>query len=93
VTATCLHPGVVATGFGRTAPLVISLFQKLARPLLLDAERGADTLVWLASSPEVEGESGGYYVKRRLKEPSAAGRDDATARRLWEVSERLTGLA
>jgi NAD(P)-dependent dehydrogenase (short-subunit alcohol dehydrogenase family) len=93
VTATCLHPGVVATGFGRTAPMVISLFQKVARPLLLDARRGADTLVWLASSPDVEGESGGYYVRRMLKEPSAAARDDATARRLWKVSARLTGLA
>ncbi len=90
VTATCLHPGVVATGFGRSAPLVIKLFQVIARPLLLDPKRGADTLVWLASSPEVAGASGGYYVKRKLTEPSPAARDAATARRLWEISERLT---
>lgn len=93
ITATCLHPGVVATGFGRTAPLVIRLFQSVARPLLLDAKRGADTLVWLASSPEAEGADGGYYVKRQLTEPTAAALDSTTARRLWEVSERLTGLA
>jgi retinol dehydrogenase-14 len=93
VTATCLHPGVVATGFGRTAPLVIRAFQILARPFLLDADRGADTLVWLASSPEVEGQTGGYYEKRRLSEPSPEARNRVTASRLWTVSERLTGLA
>ncbi len=92
VTATCLHPGVVATGFGRTAPLVIKLFQAIAKPLLLDSKGGADTLVWLASSSEVEGASGGFYVKRKLTEPSPEACDAHTARRLWEVSERLTGL-
>lgn len=92
ITATCLHPGVVATGFGRTAPLVIKWFQRIARPLLLDSRRGADTLVWLASSSDVQGASGGYYVKRRLTEPSPAAMDAGTARRLWETSERLTGI-
>jgi NAD(P)-dependent dehydrogenase (short-subunit alcohol dehydrogenase family) len=92
VTATCLHPGVVATGFGRTAPFIIKLFQILARPLLLDSDKGADTMVWLASSPEVEGQSGGYYVKRRLAKTSSAAQDRVVAERLWKVSEKLTGL-
>ena len=93
VTATCLHPGVVATGFGREGPLLIREFQRwVGRLLLLDPQRGADTLVWLMSSPEVAGASGGYYVKRRLQTPSRAARDAAAARRLWKVSERLTGL-
>jgi len=93
VTATCLHPGVVATGFGREGPFLIREFQRfLGRLLLLDPTQGADTLVWLASSPEVEGASGGYYAKRRLQAPSRAARDVAAARRLWQVSERLTGL-
>lgn len=92
VSATCLHPGVVATGFGRSAPLLIKAFQAIARPFLLDAAKGADTLVWLATSPAVEGDTGGYYVKRKLVEPSRAARDQSTARRLWQVSEQLTGL-
>ena len=93
VTATCLHPGVVATGFAREGPLLIREFQRwVGRLFLLDPKRGADTLVWLASSPEVAGASGGYYVKRRLQTPSRAARDAAAARRLWKVSERLTGL-
>jgi retinol dehydrogenase 12 len=41
----------------------------------------------------VAGQTGGYYVKRQRREPSAAARDDATARTLWEISEKLTGLA
>ena len=94
VTATCLHPGVVATGFAREGPLLIREFQRwVGRLLLLDPTQGADTLVWLASSPEVAGASGGYYAKRRLQTPSRAARDTAAARRLWEVSARLTGLA
>ncbi len=94
VTATCLHPGVVATGFAREGPLLIREFQRfLGRLLLLDPKRGADTLVWLASSPELAGASGGYYAKRRLVTPSPAARDAAAARRLWLFSERLTGLS
>jgi NAD(P)-dependent dehydrogenase (short-subunit alcohol dehydrogenase family) len=93
VTATCLHPGVVSTGFGRRGPGFIRVFQKFAGVLLLSPEKGADTAIYLATSPEVEGESGGYYVKRRLKEPSRAARDPDTADRLWDVSRRLTGLA
>ena len=93
VTANCLHPGVVATGLGRGGPLLIRVFQSVARPLLLSPERGADTVVFLASSPEVEDASGGYYVKRRPVEPSAEARDPAAAERLWRISEELTGLA
>jgi hypothetical protein len=57
-------------------------------------EEGAKTSIYLASSPDVAGESGGYYAKSRLTEPSAAARDDAAAERLWQVSEAMVaGLA
>jgi hypothetical protein len=65
----------------------------LARPFFASPGRGADTIVYLASSPDVTGQTGGYYVKRRRREPSAAARDDAAARKLWEISEKMTGLA
>jgi retinol dehydrogenase 12 len=93
VTANCAHPGVVRTGFGRQARPLLKLGITIARPFLLSPERGADTIVYLASSPEVAGQSGGYYVKRQRREPSAAARDDATARKLWEISQEMTGLA
>jgi NAD(P)-dependent dehydrogenase (short-subunit alcohol dehydrogenase family) len=92
VTANCAHPGVVRTGFGREARPLLRLGVTLARPFLLSPERGADTIVYLASSPAVADETGGYYVRRQRREPSAAARDDAAARRLWQISEELTGL-
>ena len=56
-------------------------------------DRGADTIVYLASSPDVAEETGGYWVKRQRREPSTAARGDAAARKLWEISEKMTGLA
>jgi NAD(P)-dependent dehydrogenase (short-subunit alcohol dehydrogenase family) len=93
VTANCAHPGVVRTRFGREARLPMRAAVTLGRPFMLSPRRGADTIVYLATSPEVAGASGGYYVKRQRREPSAAARDDATAQRLWQLSEELTGLA
>ena len=93
VTANCLHPGVVRTGFGRDARPLMRVGITIARPFMLSPERGADTIVYLASSPDVAAKTGGYYVKREPREPSAAARDDGLARGLWETSERLTGLA
>ncbi|MCJ7754295.1 MAG: SDR family oxidoreductase [Thermoanaerobaculales bacterium] len=92
VTATCLHPGVVRTGFGRQGPLFIRLWFRLMGQFLLKPEKGADTAVWLASSPEVDGASGGYYEKRKLRQPSKAARDHGSATRLWDLSRQLTGL-
>lgn len=92
VTANCMHPGVVRTGFGREAQPLLRYGVMIVRPFLLSPERGADTIVYLASSPDVAGQTGGYYIKRRLREPSAAARSEENARRLWEVSENLTGL-
>lgn len=92
VTATCLHPGVVRSGFGRSGPGFIRLWFKLAGAFLLSPEQGADTAIWLASSADVEGQSGGYYEKRRLIQPSRAARNPETASRLWRVSQDLTGL-
>ena len=93
VTATCLHPGVVRTGFGRQGPAFIRFGTRIAGMFLLSPTKGADTAIWLASSPDVEGASGGYYEKRRLANPSRAARDPVAATRLWELSERMVGLA
>jgi NAD(P)-dependent dehydrogenase (short-subunit alcohol dehydrogenase family) len=92
VTANCAHPGVVRTGFGRESKPLMRFGMTLARPFFLSPDRGADTIVYLASSPDVAGETGGYYVKRQRREPSAAARDDTAARKLWDISEKMTGL-
>ncbi len=94
LTVNALHPGVVATGIWKAgfAPVDRLAQWGMAR-FALTPEEGADTLLYLATSPEVAGVSGKYFVKRKPVMPSEAARDDALARRLWEVSERLTGLA
>ncbi|MDB6156496.1 MAG: oxidoreductase, short chain dehydrogenase/reductase family [Gammaproteobacteria bacterium] len=95
VTANCLHPGLIATGIGQTnalARLVWKLMVKVRGGI--SVEEGARTSVYLATAPEVEGLSGGYYVKCRLAElqTRAEAVSDAVAERLWKVSEELAGL-
>ena len=93
VTANCAHPGIVRTRLFREGKPLARVGVSFARPFFASPGRGADTIVYLASSPDVTGQTGGYYVKRRRREPSAAARDDAAARKLWEISEKMTGLA
>jgi len=91
-TANALHPGFVASDFGKGEGGFWTGAFTLMRPFMISAEKGAQTVIYLASSPEVEGASGWYYVDCHPVTPSAEARDDATARRLWEVSEQLTSL-
>jgi NAD(P)-dependent dehydrogenase (short-subunit alcohol dehydrogenase family) len=93
VTANCLHPGVVATGFNRNNGLLMQLGMTIARPFLISAEKGAQTIVYLASSPEVEGVTGEYFVNCTATSSSPASYDDEAARKLWDVSASLTGLS
>lgn len=92
VTANCLHPGVIRSRFGNESGPLSRVGIMIGGPFMLSPEKGADTVVYLASSPEVADASGGYYVKRRLQQPSAAARNDETARKLWRASEELTGV-
>jgi NAD(P)-dependent dehydrogenase (short-subunit alcohol dehydrogenase family) len=91
VTANCLHPGVVKTRFGESSGGLFGLLIPFLRPFFISPEQGAETIVYLASSPEVADKTGGYFVKRKLVEPSAAARDDTAAKRLWIESEKLAG--
>jgi len=91
VTANCLHPGFVATRFGHSAGGWTARIIPFLQAFAISPEKGADTIVHLASSPEVADVTGGYFVKRKVVEPSAAARDDSAARRLWEASEALAG--
>jgi NAD(P)-dependent dehydrogenase (short-subunit alcohol dehydrogenase family) len=91
VTANCLHPGVVKTRFGKSSGGLFGLLIPFLRPFFISPEQGAETIVYLASSPEVADKTGGYFVKRKLVEPSAAARDDTAAKRLWIESEKLAG--
>lgn len=93
VTANCLHPGFVATRFGDQSGGMFSVVVRVAKRFALSPQQGADTLVYLASSPEVANVTGDYFCKRRPISPSKEAQDDAKAQRLWEETAKLAGLS
>jgi retinol dehydrogenase-14 len=93
VTADCLHPGAgVRTNFGSGVTGIFGVMVRALRPVMISPEKGAETSIYLASSPEVEGLSGRYFVKKAEARSSDASYDERLARRLWEVSAQLTKL-
>ncbi|MCS6967751.1 MAG: SDR family oxidoreductase [Cytophagales bacterium] len=91
--ANSLHPGAVNTGFAGNTPGWFAWLFRLSKPFLLSEEEGAETSIYLATSPEVRGISGGYFYKKRMRRhliPTAT--DPEIARRLWEISQSLTGV-
>ena len=92
VTANCLHPGAVATNIWSHAPRYAQPLLAVAKLFMISAERGADTIVYLTASPEVEGLTGGYYERNRKVLPSRLAQDEAIAKTLWERSAAIVGL-
>ena len=92
VTANCLHPGVVKSNFGSSGSLPFHLMFSAIKPFMISPERGARTSIYLASSKEVEGVTGNYFARCKPRRTSRFARDPDNAERLWEESERLTGL-
>jgi NAD(P)-dependent dehydrogenase (short-subunit alcohol dehydrogenase family) len=92
VTANALHPGVVATRFAMNNGPVVSLFMGLFHLAALSPEQGAQTSIYLATSPDVEGVTGKYFVEKKAVPSAPASYDTAAASRLWQVSAELTGL-
>jgi NAD(P)-dependent dehydrogenase (short-subunit alcohol dehydrogenase family) len=90
VSANCFHPGFVATGFNYNNGVLMRLGMAVGHLFARSPDKGAETLVWLADSPEVGDISGAYFMDKQVKRPSPAGRDVDVARRLWEVSEAQT---
>ena len=93
VTANAVHPGSVATGiwanpFGRFSGLA----EPLTKLMMRSPEQGAETVVYLATSPEVEGMTGKYFVDMQERDSSRASQDPEAARRAWQVSAALCGL-
>lgn len=92
VTSNCLHPGFVATRFGDETGGWISFGIRVGKRFALTPLQGAETLVFLASSPEVATVSGEYFYECRPKTPSREAQDDAKAERLWAETARLADL-
>lgn len=93
VTSNSLHPGFVATRFGYDSSPLMRTALQLLRPFQRSIDRGSRTSIWLCAAPSVERITGQYFSDCRSVRPSRFAEDDGAAKRLWEVSERLTGLA
>jgi retinol dehydrogenase-14 len=91
VTATALHPGLTNTAFSAEDP-ALGLLVAILRPFMRSPKRGAETPVYLASSPDAEGVSGTFFANRKAKASSKSSYDTASAARLWKVSAGLVGL-
>lgn len=94
VTVNAMHPGSVATGFW-TNPLgrMNRLLSPLIRLTMRSPEKAAETVVYLATSPQAAETTGKYFVDKRVKNPSRAAQDQAAAQRLWQISVQLTSLS
>jgi len=94
VTANSLHPGTVRTGYGADGDArgFLAFGIKIAAPFFLTPAKGARTSIYLASSPDVAGVSGEYFVQCKARQPRRWAQDPDAAARLWRVSEELVGL-
>ena len=93
VSANALHPGFVRTGFGHNNGGLMSRVIGLMSTFALSDEQGAQTSLYLASSPEVQGVSGRYFDRQQEAKPAPQALDDAAAARLWSVSEEYVNRA
>jgi NAD(P)-dependent dehydrogenase (short-subunit alcohol dehydrogenase family) len=90
--ANCFHPGVVRTGFGKNENGIWKLLTTVGSPFFRSPERGARSLVWLATSAEAASLSGAYVVDEKVREPSAVAQDATLAAALWQRGAEITGL-
>jgi len=92
ITANALHPGFVSSEIGVRNGWTVRFVWNLLTLIASSPERGAETSIYLASSPEVESISGKYFVKSRMQPSSRVSYDPVSAQRLWDVSASLAKL-
>ncbi len=93
VTSNSLHPGFVASNFGKNNPGLMTIAISLLQPFAINTTQGAATSIYLASSSAVEAVSGKFFTKSAQSQPhNPVATDQAKADRLWEISQKLTGL-
>jgi len=94
VTATALHPGMTNTSFSAEDPArAMAPVVFVVRPFMKSPKKGADTVVYLASSSTVEGVTGKYFANRKAKKSNISSYDGEVTARLWQVSSDLVGAA
>lgn len=91
VTTNALHPGAVASGFGSHSGGWLSFATQLARPFMVSVDKGAETSLFLATDAKASTISGGFFSKKKAEPVKSSFNTPANNRRLWELSEQLTG--
>ncbi len=93
ITSNALHPGGVRTNFGHSMTGIFKIGMYIAAPFLKSPKKGAIASIYLASSPDVEGVTGKYYIKKKAVKSSKISYDESVAKRLWEISAELTNIS
>ena len=94
MTVNALHPGFTSTGFGKNNPGLLMKIMGVVVPLIARSpEKGAETSIYLASSPEVQSITGKYFVDCKVTQPAPQATDSAVARQLWDISAEMVHLA
>ncbi len=92
VTANCLHPGFVASRFGDESGGLLAPVVQIAKLFAISPQKGAETIVYLAASPQVARTSGEYFIRSQPARPTKTARDDRLARQLWDKTADLAGV-
>ena len=89
ITSNCVHPGTVASNFAGDGTGVTSFFMRLLRPFFKTTQQGASTTIYVATSPDLEGITGKYFVNSKPAGTSGAAKNKELGKKLWELSEEL----
>ena len=92
ITVNCLHPGVVGTAFGQNNGSLQKVLFFIAKPFIRSPEKGAESSVYLCSSPEVSNTTGEYFYNCKIEKTTKWAKSEEDADRLWSLSRELTGL-
>ena len=92
ITVNCLHPGVVGTGFGQNNGVFSKILFHLSKPFMRSSEKGAETSIYLCSSPDVSDVSGQYFYNCKIAKTTSWANKQEDADRLWDLSKELTGI-
>ena len=93
ITVNCLHPGVVGTGFGQNNGMFSKILFNLSKPFMRSSEKGAETSIYLCSSPDVSDVSGQYFYNCKIAKTTSWANNQEDAERLWDLSKELTGIS
>ncbi|MCC6516212.1 MAG: SDR family oxidoreductase [Chitinophagales bacterium] len=92
ITANCLHPGNINSNFGQSGNPLMKFLMSNFGFVLTTPEKGAETTIYLATSPEVQGKTGLYWYRKNPTFPSLEAISSENSRRLWEISHKLSGV-